>query len=136
MNSRNDIDDNEAITMSEEEKSHPSSRFNSDGKRQRFRSFYDHPRYNSPFTETTAEIGHKDYVRTCDMSTEDQLKCPHENSNDSLRSSDWKKQTGSTMKSTILQGSLRNSSMRKPKKTLAEYNAKLAVKAKDVNFKE
>ena len=69
------------------------------------------------------------------MTAGDQVKYHYEDSDDSCRSFDWKKQTDSIIKGAILQGSSGNSSTRKPTKALAEYNAKLAAKA-TVNFQE
>ena len=140
MKSRDDFSDDEAIAMIEEENKRPSSKFNAEGERQGFGSFYDHPCHDDSFAEKTAKIGHKDHVRTCDLTSEDQMKFCFEESDDSERSSDWKKQTGFTMKSARLRGHSRKSSTRKSNKALAAYNVKRlaekAQKSKDANFKE
>ena len=89
--SRNDDTNDKAIAMLEEEKNRSSSRFNTNGKREGFGSFYDRPRWDNSFAERTAKIGHKDHVRTVDLTTEDPVKYRYEDSDYSLCSSDWKK---------------------------------------------
>ena len=121
--SRNDFTDNETIAMLEEEKNRPSSRFNADGEREGFGSFYDHPRWDKFFAEKTANIGHKDRVRTVDLTTDEQVKYRYDDGGDSLHSSEWEKWTGFTIKGTIVRGNVRNSSKRKPTKALESYNA-------------
>jgi hypothetical protein len=110
--------------MLEEEKKRPSSKFNKFDKREGFGSFYNRPGYDNSVAEKTAKIGHKDHVRTVDLTADDQVQYRLEESDDSERSSDWLKRTGFTMKSARLRGSLRHSSTRTPNKALEAYNAK------------
>ena len=118
----------------------PPSRFNAKGKRQGFGLFYDSPCYDNSFAEKTAKIGHKDRICTCDLTSEDQMKFRYEESDDFDCSSDWKKQTGFTMKSARLGGYSCNSSTRKPNKSLEAYNVRRLVEKaqelKDANFKK
>ena len=140
VKSRNDFSDDEAIVMLEEEKKRPSSKFDAEGKRQRFGSFYDRHCYDNSFAEMAAKIRDKDRIRTIDLNTEDQMKFRFEESDDSKRSSDWKKRTGFSMKSARPRGKTHTFSTRKPNKALTAYNVRrLAQKAQELvhtNFKK
>ena len=114
MSSRSDPDNPEAIL--EEEKNRPSFSFNAKGEMIGFGSWYDCPHYDHSVGEMTARIGHYHHVCTCDMTASNQIKYCHDDGDDSNRSSHWKERTGFTMKGTMLQGSSRNSSPRKPQK--------------------
>ena len=72
VNNRNNINDPEG--MLEEEKNCPSSRFNTNGQRQGFGSWYNRPHHDHSFAEMTAEIGHKDHVCTCGMIADEQVE--------------------------------------------------------------